>query len=62
MDPLTFEAITRNPELLDALMEQARRERAETMHRLLVEPLKGLFGRQRRYQPNAATTAACTTC
>jgi hypothetical protein len=44
MDPLTFEAVTRNPELIQALIEQARRERAQAMHRLIVEPLKRLFG------------------
>jgi hypothetical protein len=43
MDPLTFEAITRNPELIRALMTQAHRERAEAVHRLIVEPIKSLF-------------------
>jgi len=43
MDPLTFEAVTRNPELLRALMAQARRERAEAIHRFVVEPIKSLF-------------------
>jgi hypothetical protein len=28
MDPLTFETVTRNPELVRALIEQAHRERA----------------------------------
>jgi hypothetical protein len=44
MDPLTFEAATRNPELVRALMAQARRERAQAMHRLIIQPLKRLFG------------------
>ena len=43
MDPLTFEAVTRNPELIRALMAQARRERAEAVYRLIVEPIKSLF-------------------
>ena len=47
MDPLTFEALTRNPEIIRALMKQARRERAEAVHRLIVEPIKSLFSRSR---------------
>jgi hypothetical protein len=43
MDPLTFEAFTRNPELVQALMRQAHRERAEAVYRLIVEPIKSLF-------------------
>ena len=43
MDPLTFEAVTRNPELIRALMAQARRERAAAVHRLIVEQIKSLF-------------------
>ncbi len=45
MEPLTYEAVNRNPELIQALIEQARRERAEAMHRLIVEPIKRLFAR-----------------
>lgn len=44
MDPLTYEHATRNPELVRALVEQARRERAEAVYRLIVQPLKSLFG------------------
>jgi hypothetical protein len=43
MDPLTFEAVTRNPEIVRALMRQAHRERARAVHRLIVEPIKSLF-------------------
>jgi hypothetical protein len=43
MEPLTFEALTRNPELVDALVAQAHRERAEAVHRLIIEPIKSLF-------------------
>jgi len=43
MDPLTFESVTRNPELIRALMAQAHRERAEAVYRLIVEPIKSFF-------------------
>jgi hypothetical protein len=43
MDPLTFESIHRNPELVEAIIVQARRERAAAIHRLIVEPIKRLF-------------------
>ena len=45
MDPITYEAVTRNPELLRALMQQAHRERAEAVHRLLIEPIRRRFGK-----------------
>ena len=43
MEPLTFEAVTRNPDLLRALIARAHRERAAAIHRLIVEPIKSLF-------------------
>ena len=43
MDPLSFEALTRNPEIIRALMRQAHRERAAAVHRLIVDPIKSLF-------------------
>jgi len=43
MDPITFEAVSRNPELMQALVRQAHRERAEAVYRLIVEPVKSLF-------------------
>jgi hypothetical protein len=45
MDPLTFEAVTRNPELMQALLRQAHRERAEAVYRLIVQPIMSLFKR-----------------
>jgi hypothetical protein len=45
MDPVTFEAANRNPELRQALEQQARRERAEAIHRLIIEPVLKLFRR-----------------
>ena len=43
MDPITFESLSRNPDLVQALMAQARRERAEAFHRLVVLPIKRLL-------------------
>ncbi len=40
---LTYEAILNDPSLLERIQRQAYRERAEAMHRLIVEPLKHLF-------------------
>ncbi len=45
MNPVIYESASRDPELIQALMEQARRERAEAMHRLIVQPIKKLFAR-----------------
>jgi len=49
MEPLTFEAVTRNPELLEALIRRAHRERAEAVYRFIVEPIKSLFTRGHRH-------------
>ena len=57
MDPLTFEAVTRNPEIIRALMNQAQRERAEAVHRLIIEPIKSLF-KVRRHAARAHLSAA----
>jgi hypothetical protein len=43
MEPLTFEAVTRNPELMHTLIRQAHRERAEAVYRFIVEPVISLF-------------------
>lgn len=43
MEAFSYAAFQRNPELLQALLIQARRERAEAIHRLIVSPLKRLF-------------------
>jgi hypothetical protein len=40
---LTYEAILNDPSLLERVRTDAHRERAEYMHRLLVEPIKRLF-------------------
>ena len=45
MEPITYEAVQRNPELLQALMDEARRERAEAVYQLIIRPIKALFGR-----------------
>jgi hypothetical protein len=52
MDPLNFEMVNRNPELVRALVEQARRERAEAVHRLLVAPIVRLFRRRHAARPD----------
>jgi hypothetical protein len=57
MNPLTFEAVTRNPEIIRALIKQAHRERAEAVHRLIVEPIKSLF-KARRHAAGAHLPAA----
>ena len=43
MKPLTFEAVTRDPELMQALIRRAHRERAEAVYLFIVEPIKSLF-------------------
>ena len=43
MEPLTYETYTRNPELVAALLEQARRERARAIQHFVVDPIKRLF-------------------
>jgi hypothetical protein len=58
MDPLTYESITRNPELLRALLEQARRERAQAIHRLIVESIKSLFARSVHHATRTHLAAA----
>jgi hypothetical protein len=40
---LTYEAIVNDPGLFERVRIDAHRERAEAMHRLLVEPIKRLF-------------------
>jgi hypothetical protein len=61
MNPLTFEAVSRNPDLIRALMKQAHRERAQAVHRLIVEPIKSLFKslfKVRRHAARAHLSAA----
>lgn len=43
MKRLTYEAVQNDPELLEALLQQAHRERAEAVHRLIVAPIGRLF-------------------
>ena len=40
---MTYHDLRQHPEALDALLLQARRERAAAVHRLLVLPLKRLL-------------------
>ena len=48
MENLTYEAILRNPELLDKILRDARCERAEVTGRLLIVALQALFSRPPR--------------
>ena len=58
MQPLTFDAYVRNPELGQALICQARRERAEAIHCFIVEPIKSLFTRGHRHATRTHLAAA----
>jgi hypothetical protein len=61
MEPITYEAVQRNPELLQALIIKAHQERAETVHRLIVEPIKAFFTGSRRPKLRPARrTSACS--
>jgi hypothetical protein len=57
MDPLTYEALSRNPELIQAILQQAHRERAEAVHRLIVAPIRKAFARIRWFRNGAASYA-----
>ena len=57
MEAFSYEAFQRNPELLQALLIQARRERAEALHRLIVSPFRRLFSRFSRFDQKTACTA-----
>ena len=58
MKPLTFEAVTRDAELMQALIRKAHRERAEAIYRFVVEPIKSLFTRGRRHATRTHLAAA----
>ena len=40
---LTYEALLNDPSVYDRMRAEARRERAEVIHSLIVEPIKNLF-------------------
>ena len=58
MEPLTFDAYVRDPELGRALIRQAHRERAEAIYRFIVEPIKSLFTRGHRHATRTHLAAA----
>ena len=58
MKPLTFDAVTRDPELMARLIRQAHRERAEAIYRFIVEPLKSLFTPGSHHAPRTHLAAA----
>ncbi len=42
---LTYQAILDDPRLIDAILVDARRDRALAVHRLIIAPLKAFFTR-----------------
>jgi hypothetical protein len=58
MKPLTFDAVTRDPELIQALIRQAHRERAEAVYRLIVQPIASLFTAGDRHASSTHLAAA----
>jgi hypothetical protein len=54
METLTYEAVLRDPDLLDTIRRDAHRERAETVHRLILDALRTLLSRA----PRSATRPA----
>jgi hypothetical protein len=48
VETITYEAVRRNPELLSELLQNARRERSQAVHRLISGGLRALFSRPRR--------------
>jgi plasmid stabilization system protein ParE len=60
MENLTYEAVLRNPDLLDTIRRDAHRERAEAVHRLILDALRTPLSRA----PRIATRRALepSTC
>jgi hypothetical protein len=58
MEPLTFQAVSRDPELMQALVRQAHRERAEAIYRFIVEPVKSLFTLKSHHAPRTHLAVA----
>ncbi len=48
MENLTYEALLHDPEVLNRILRDARRERAEATGRLFLVALEKLFSRRRR--------------
>jgi FAD/FMN-containing dehydrogenase len=60
VETITYEAVRRNPELLNELLQNARRERSRAVHRLVSRALRALFWRPRR--PAAALALRTSAC
>jgi len=58
MQPLTFDAYIRDPELARALIRQAHRQRAEAIYRFITQPIKSLFTRGHRHATRTHLAAA----
>ena len=61
MDLLTYENLHRNPDLLDTLLHQARRERAEAVHRLLILPVRRLLRMEACSETASSRANACSS-
>jgi hypothetical protein len=57
MNRLTYEDLVTNPELVDAIHAQARRERARAFDRLVFSPLKAFFAHLLNGSGNGAHAA-----
>jgi hypothetical protein len=44
---LTYQALLDDPRLMDAILVNARRERAQVVHRVIVAPIKKFFDTRR---------------
>ena len=51
---LTYDAILNDPGLLHRTLADARRERAEAMHRLIIVPIRALFTLEYALHPGSA--------
>jgi hypothetical protein len=57
---LTYAALLNDPDLLERIEKQARRERAEAFHQLIAAPLRALIGAPR--QPGIRPRLRTSTC
>lgn len=58
MKRFTYEDLNRDPKLLQALVQQARRERSEAVYQLVVAPLLRLFRAKPARRASAAALSA----
>jgi hypothetical protein len=58
---MTYQHLIQHPNALDALLAQARRERAEAIHRLIVLPIKRLLRMQACSSPTSSRENASSS-